>query len=405
MRWFAIGDIHGSSVALRTLLQAIDPQPLDTIVTLGDVIDWGPDSRGVVEQLIELSTQCRYLSILGNHEELLLGSLADMECLKFWLSVGGQATLESYRDQPGRSLALNRIPDHHVDFLRRALPFLETESHLLVHASYEPSRPLEQTASAILRWEFLDRSIAPHRSGKTVVVGHTCQESGEVLDLGHLIGLDTNANRGGWLSALELGSGEILQASQLGEIRRGRLAPWPRRTASPSCRIRPESPSDSDAIRAIHLAAFGGEAEGRLVDDLRAEGFARVSLVAVDGQGQVIGHLLFSTIEIQSQSDKSALDALSLAPVAVLPAHQRRGVGASLIEQGLEACRQAGHTRVIVLGHPEYYPRFGFSAELAQRLDCPFPGAGPAFMALELVPGSLQGVNGRVVYPPPFQRL
>ena len=361
MRRFVIGDIHGSSVALRAMLQAIDPQPDDTIITLGDVVDWGPDSRGVVEQLIELSQRCEYLAILGNHEELLLGSLSDRECRRFWLSVGGLATLESYRVDPEQPLGLDLLPAVHVEFLRRSLPYLETDSHLLVHASYEPSLPLEQTDPATLRWEFLDPSLSPHVSGKVVVVGHTCQDSGDVLDLGHLIGLDTNANRGGWLSALELESGGILQANQRGEIRRGRVAPRRRMGVPRSFRIRPESARDHEAIRAVNDAAFGGPAEGRLVDELRAEGLARISLVAEDEQGRVIGHLLFSAIAIQTA--EGSLDALSLAPMAVHPDRQRQGVGTALMRHGLDACQQAGHARVIVLGHPEFYHRFGFSAE------------------------------------------
>ncbi len=87
--------------------------------------------------------------------------------------------------------------------------------------------------------------------------------------------------------------------------------------------------------------------------------------------------------------------------MAVLPDHQRRGVGSRLVADGLLACRQAGHRIVLVLGHPEFYPRFGFSADLAQTLESPF-GSGAAWMALELVPGAMAGVQGRVEYPPPF---
>jgi putative acetyltransferase len=87
--------------------------------------------------------------------------------------------------------------------------------------------------------------------------------------------------------------------------------------------------------------------------------------------------------------------------MAVLPDFQRRGIGSKLVEAGLEACRKQGHKIVVVLGHPDFYPRFGFSAELAQPLKSPF-GGGEAWMAMELVPGALEGVVGRVEYPPPF---
>lgn len=96
------------------------------------------------------------------------------------------------------------------------------------------------------------------------------------------------------------------------------------------------------------------------------------------------------------------VDALSLAPMAVLPSHQRQGIGSRLVEAALEACREAGHRIVVVLGHPEFYPRFGFSAGLARPLESPF-GGGEAWMALELVPGALGGVEGRVEFSLPFR--
>jgi putative acetyltransferase len=92
---------------------------------------------------------------------------------------------------------------------------------------------------------------------------------------------------------------------------------------------------------------------------------------------------------------------LALAPMAVLPAFQKQGIGSALVRNGLELCRELGHRIVIVLGHPNFYPRFGFSAKLAEALSSPF-GGGESWMALELAPGALGGVAGRVQYPPPF---
>jgi len=112
----------------------------------------------------------------------------------------------------------------------------------------------------------------------------------------------------------------------------------------------------------------------------------------------VVGHLLFSRLPIESAA--GTVEALALAPVAVRSDRQRQGIGSQLIRDGLAMCRQRGHRIVVVLGHAEYYPRFGFSAALAERLRSPFPG--PHFMAMELVPGSLSGVEGEVRYPPPF---
>ena len=163
-------------------------------------------------------------------------------------------------------------------------------------------------------------------------------------------------------------------------------------------RIRKESSADHAAVRHVNCQAFERDAEADLVDALRAESFARLSLVA-ELEGRVVGHVLFSDLPIVTP--KGAVPALALAPVAVLPEHQRRGVGSALVRRGLEICRDEGHRVVVVLGHPTYYPRFGFSAELAERLEAPY--SGPAFMALELVPGAL--VDGKVEYPPPFSRF
>lgn len=103
-------------------------------------------------------------------------------------------------------------------------------------------------------------------------------------------------------------------------------------------------------------------------------------------------------------ADSWTVNALSLAPMAVLPSHQRQGIGTRLVEASLDACREQGHRIVLVLGHPEFYRRFGFSSESARNLKSPF-GGGEAWMALELVPGTLAGISGRIEYPPPFGTL
>jgi putative acetyltransferase len=164
--------------------------------------------------------------------------------------------------------------------------------------------------------------------------------------------------------------------------------------------IRPETAADHAAIREMNRLAFGGEGEARLVDALRDGGYARISLVA-EVDGRVVGHILFSVLTIATRQGE--IEALSLAPMAVVPSHQRRGIGSSLVREGLRACREAGHRIAIVLGSPEFYPRFGFSAELAEPLRSSY--SGPAFMAVELVPDALKGIEGEVRYPPPFESL
>jgi putative acetyltransferase len=165
--------------------------------------------------------------------------------------------------------------------------------------------------------------------------------------------------------------------------------------------IREEIPADHDAIREVNRQAFNGDAEATLVDRLRASGAVIVSLVAVQN-GEVVGHILFSDLPIDYGAT-ATIHAVSLAPMAVAPKFQRRGIGSALVQRGLELCRERGKSIVVVLGHPEYYPRFGFSAELAKPLESPYSGLAAAWMALELVPGALDGIKGTVRYPEAFE--
>jgi putative acetyltransferase len=163
--------------------------------------------------------------------------------------------------------------------------------------------------------------------------------------------------------------------------------------------IRPETSADYEAIGHVNRLAFGQDAEAWLVDALRDGGYLRVSLVA-EQAGQVVGHILFSDLPIVTEV--GTVPALSLAPMAVLPEFQNRGIGSALVRRGLELCREQGHGIVVVVGHPHFYQRFGFSSKLAVQLDSPYSGR-ESFMAVELVPGALDGVAGQVQYPSPFQ--
>jgi putative acetyltransferase len=162
--------------------------------------------------------------------------------------------------------------------------------------------------------------------------------------------------------------------------------------------IRPETTADWEEIRQVNHRAFGQAEEARLVDALREGGHARLSLVA-EQAGQVVGHILFSNLSIFTETE--TVPALALAPLAVLPEFQKQGIGSALVRRGLELCREQGHRIVVVLGHPHFYPRFGFSSRLASALTSPF-GSGDFWMALELVTGALNQVSGQVTYPAPF---
>ena len=216
-RLIAVGDIHGCATALRTLVKVIDPRPEDTVVVLGDVIDWGPDSRDCVQQLIDLSSRCHFILVRGNHEEMLFAALESESDLRSWLDLGGEQTLMSYPYRGGDDF----IDPEHVRFLKaNALDFFETDEFIFVHASYDPNKLMAEQSNTTLQWEFVEpEKMRRHYSGKIVVAGHTPQIGGEPLDLGFLKVIDTDCSRGGWLTALEVGSGRILQANQLGETR------------------------------------------------------------------------------------------------------------------------------------------------------------------------------------------
>jgi serine/threonine protein phosphatase 1 len=212
-RTIAIGDIHGCAEALRAVVSAIDPQPEDTLVPLGDYIDHGPDSRGVLEQMLALEERCRVVPLLGNHELMLLEALQNPYAVGPWCDCGGNTTLTSYG-------SLLKIPATHVDFIRRCKRYHETATHFLVHANYQYDIPLDEQPDYLLFWEHLFFcQPRPHDNGKTAIVGHTSQKSGEICDLGHVICIDTFCYGGGWLTALDVGNGTIWQADRFGKLR------------------------------------------------------------------------------------------------------------------------------------------------------------------------------------------
>ncbi|MBI2565463.1 MAG: N-acetyltransferase [Candidatus Schekmanbacteria bacterium] len=163
--------------------------------------------------------------------------------------------------------------------------------------------------------------------------------------------------------------------------------------------IRISTPAAASGVAAVEEAAFGRRNEARLVAALQARGLAVVDLVAVD-RNRVVGHILFSPVTVDGAAPGSS--ALGLGPVAVAPDRQRQGIGKLLVTAGLAACRRAHGDIVVVLGHPEYYPRFGFRPAAAAGLRLPFPVPEPAFMVLELTPGSLARCQGVVSYAPDF---
>jgi len=162
--------------------------------------------------------------------------------------------------------------------------------------------------------------------------------------------------------------------------------------------IRPERPADIASIRAVNLTAFETSTEADLVDALREQAHPIVSLVA-DDVGAIVGHILFSPVTLRAHPE---LQIMGLAPMAVVPAKQRQGIGSALVREGLEQCRRLGFGAVVVLGHAEYYPRFGFTPASRFGLRCEYDVPDEVFMVLELDADVLRGKSGTIQYHPAF---
>jgi len=166
-------------------------------------------------------------------------------------------------------------------------------------------------------------------------------------------------------------------------------------------KVRAERPQDRASVRAVNAAAFETLAEADLVDAVREQAHPLVSLVA-ELNGEIVGHILFSPVALDGHPERRIL---GLAPMAVAPARQRQGIGSALVRAGLERCRELGYGAVVLLGHPAYYPRFGFQPAARFGIGSEYAAPDEAFMLLELVPGYLGGASGAVRFHAAFQRV
>lgn len=165
-------------------------------------------------------------------------------------------------------------------------------------------------------------------------------------------------------------------------------------------KIRPERPEDVDSISNVNEQAFGQKSEAELVEKLRKRGLLTISLVALK-DGEIIGHIAFSPVAIGSES--SSFEAIALAPMAVLPAYQRQSIGERLVRAGLEECRRLGQEVVVLVGHPDYYTRFGFFPAKSKGIACEFEVPDEAWMILELREGALAKRRGTARFQPEFK--
>lgn len=206
-RTIAIGDIHGCSFALSRLICVLDLDASDTVVTLGDYVNRGPDSRGVIDRLIQLRSECDLVPLLGNHDQLLLhnrSTHAEIDGLPVIDPVSGQ----------------ERFSAEHFAFLETCRMFYENETHLFAHANYDAAAPLASQDPYLLMWLHLDAQIPQrHMTGKTAIVGHSSQRSGDILDLSHLVCIDTYCHGGGWLTAFDSSTGRVWQVDRDGQLR------------------------------------------------------------------------------------------------------------------------------------------------------------------------------------------
>lgn len=216
-RVLAIGDIHGCSRALDGILDMVVPTEDDLLIFLGDYIDRGPDSRGVIERVRTLSLTHNVVTLMGNHEVMILSARQNRQWARDWLRVGGLDTLDSFGAQTTKD-----IPEPIWKFLNNCLPYHETDTHIFVHAGADPELDMQDQPATSLYWEKF-HFIAPHHSGKTIVCGHTAQKNGLPLDLGFAVCIDTWVYGEGWLTCLDVVSRKIWQASQSGNRREGWL--------------------------------------------------------------------------------------------------------------------------------------------------------------------------------------
>jgi len=218
MRTLAFGDIHGCFTSLETVWNEVKPSVDDHVVMLGDYVDRGLQTKDVINFLIEKSRSHKIEFLQGNHEVKMLLTRGYKNEFDAWLEHwDAQATMDSY---PVTSV--HDIPETHWEFLRTCKPYVETQTHIFVHACVEADQPIEQqNAYTLVHKKLMDEG--PHCSGKTIICGHTAQSNHKPLNLGHTLCIDTDAGRDGWVTCLHVETGNYWQADEKATTRSGSI--------------------------------------------------------------------------------------------------------------------------------------------------------------------------------------
>ena len=216
MAIYAIGDIHGSLQALQSIFTQERIKKNDTIVFLGDYVDRGPNSKGVLDWLIENKKIYNFKFILGNHDIMMSNAKNSKEQFTQWLYLGGSQTLDSYGIKDYSNWA-DKINNAHWNFIDSCKPYCEIGNFIFVHAGLQVGLKLRRQDSYDLFWKKYEIPEC-YSSKKTVICGHTSRKNGEIADFGHTICIDTFAYGGKWLTCLNVKTKEYIKANNNGEV-------------------------------------------------------------------------------------------------------------------------------------------------------------------------------------------
>lgn len=222
MSIFAIGDIHGHLIALDALLATIPAGPDDTLVFLGDYVNKGPEVRGTLDRLYALNKTRNCVFLRGNHDQIMIDAHHKASKMTIFESLGGEETLMSYGSGLTEDV-MRYVPDQHWEFLEQICRnYYQTDKYIFVHGGIRPKVSPKKEKPERLLWTTLSNAAA-HKSGKTVICGHSSQRNGRIADRGHTICIDTGIGKGSLLTCLELDTFRFWQSNPLGRLNSGRL--------------------------------------------------------------------------------------------------------------------------------------------------------------------------------------